>query len=120
MYRILIAAIIAMSILACGDDGRTISEDDYGRSAWPLTVDEAKLHCEKISDLAGGIAMVWVEVNDLAYPLNGIAMDRLRDTRPGLRVRDLKRIWRDNPTLPGYRIPVSPLIDDGLKMCGIE
>lgn len=120
MYRILIAAIVAMFILACGDDGRTISEDDYGRSAWPLTVDEAELHCEKISDMAGGLAMVWVEVRGQAYPINGIAMSSLENKRPELRVRPLESIWRPSPIVRDTKVSVGPLIDDGLEMCGIE
>ena len=30
MYRILIAAILALFVLACEDNGPTISEEDYG------------------------------------------------------------------------------------------
>ena len=108
MFRILITAIVVLFVLACEDGGPTISEKDYG-DEWPLTVAEAELHCDK--------GMVWVESDGFAYPVNGTAISLLKDKRPELKVRALKSIWRDNPTIPGYRVSISPLIDDGLEMC---
>ena len=115
MYRILIAAILALFVLACEDNGPTISEEDYG-DKWPLTVAEAEIHCEQVSDRPV-LAMVWVEADGFAYPLNGTAISLLKDKRPELKVRALMSIWRDSPTFPGSRVNIGPLIDDGLEMC---
>ena len=87
---------------------RAIHQKDYGE-IWPLTVSEARLFCEG--------NMVFVRVDDIYYPLNGRAKSLLRARRPAWTVRPLKDIWKfSNPEL-GLRVPVSPLIGDGLKLC---
>ena len=89
MFRILITAMLVLFVLACEDDGPTISEEDYG-DKWPLTVAKADLYCERISDWPEpeGMSMVWVEADGLAYPLNGTAKTWLRDKHPELEVLD--------------------------------
>lgn len=85
-----------------------IRQDDYGE-AWPLTVSEARLFCDR--------KMVWVQVRDFAYPINGMASGGLAKLRPTLTVRPLEGIWLYNKQYPGLRIPITPLIRDGLKLC---
>ena len=116
MFRILLISILALILVSCGgsgDDGRDVSKSDYGDD-WPLTRSSATLHCKKLD---AKITMVWVEVGNSAYALNGTAMTWLENKRPDLNVRDLKQVWRDDPAMPGFKVSVGPLIDDGLDMC---
>ena len=87
-----------------------ISQADYGKD-WPLTAPEATLYCE--------LNMVWVVYSRVAYPVNGMASAGLAKRRPSLTVRPLEDIWLYDDRYPGtgLRINISPLIDDGLKLC---
>ena len=104
-----IAILSAVSLMACAGDGDPIERADYGDD-WPLTVGEAKLYCDKES-------MVWVETGGNAYPLNGTAMTWLANLHPNKKVRNLEDIWRENPDIPGTRISIGGLINDGLSLC---
>ena len=120
---------ILIIVAACyaAEGRRHISQGDYGE-AWPLTVSEATLSCER--------SMVWVEADGQAYPINGMAMSHLRKERPDLSVRDLEEIWRISPmweemeamfkrndpsyeigSQPPIRVSISGLIQDGLGIC---
>ena len=120
---------ILIIVAACyaAEGRRYISQGDYGE-AWPLTVSEAILSCER--------SMVWVETDEQAYPINGMATSRLRKERPDLSVRDLEEIWRISPmweameamfkrndpsyeigSQPPIRVSISGLIQDGLGIC---
>lgn len=77
-------------------------------SDWPLTVDTGELACERgtfIKFTAGG----------KTYAVNGSAKDFSRSK--GLGWRDVREIWRDNPEIPGTKIPISALIAKGQKLC---
>ena len=87
---------------------REIHQKEYGDS-WPLTVPETRLFCEG--------NMVFVLVNDVYYPLNGRAKSQLRTRRPAWTVRPLKDIWKFRDAEFDIRVSISPLIDDGLKLC---
>ena len=114
---LLVPLLLALSMLACGNDGRAISEDDYG-SRWPLTVSEATLHCEEVQVWdTPNVPLVWVESKGYAYPVNGTAKSFLRDERPDLKVRDFDVIWSADMDRPGSMVNVIPLLNDGLEMC---
>lgn len=98
-----------------------ISQEDYG-DAWPLTVPDATLHCARLRSMGRvELAMVWVEHAGISYPINGMASSHLAKVHPDLTVRPLEDIWQYNDRYPGtvIRITISPLIKDGLKLCGI-
>ena len=121
MSKVFVSLLVAISglvvLLACGESGHTISKSDYG-SRWPLTVSEATLHCEEVEVWnTPNVQLVWVESKGYAYPVNGTAKSFLRDEKPGLKVRDIERIWRSHPTISGMRINIMPLINDGLEIC---
>ena len=73
--------------------------------AWPLTVESVEL-CN------GGPGAVFLIADGKHYPVNGLADGFLRGA--GLQVTDLREIWRDDPTLPGLKVSVGPLIDMAL------
>ena len=121
--------LILMTVAVCYavEDERHITQGDYGEE-WPLTVSKVTLFCKH--------SMVWVETGDHVYPINGMAMSRLKRERPGLSVRDLEEIWRIDPGWeefekalkrhdPSYeigsqspqRVSVHDLIQVGLSMC---
>ena len=130
MKACLFVLLLVSLVLACGDktkvdngrdestvtkaddgrDGSTITKSDYG-SEWPLMVDKAELHCE--------FNMVWVEAGGYAYPVNGSAIALLERLHPDLNIRGIEPIWLPNPSIPGARVSIGPLIFDGLKLCGI-
>lgn len=78
-----------------------ISESDYG-DQWPLTVPSGTLQCEAdaVTFTAGGVT----------YAVNGMATTRDFGV-------DIDPIWRPNPDIPGAKVSIGPLIDDGLALC---
>lgn len=84
---------------------KSIHRREYGTN-WPLTVDSAVL-CKRYS-------AVWIEVNNKKYALNGRAHAALPQF--GHSFSDLREIWADDPNLPGYKISVYQLIQDGLAL----
>lgn len=94
-------AIVAALLVSCAS-GEEITRSDYGED-WPLTVAQAQLHCNRDA--------VWVTIEGDDYALNGWAQT-LRKLPPLPR-----SLWRDNPAIPGSKIDVGTLIDDGLALC---
>lgn len=84
---------------------KPINRRDYGPD-WPLTVDSAVL-CKKYN-------AIWIEANNKKYALNGRAHAVL--PRFGHSFSDLREIWADDPNLPGLKISVHQLIQDGLAL----
>ena len=84
---------------------KTVRSADYG-SAWPLTVDSAKLCCKH--------GAVWIEVNGKKYGLNGTALALL--PRWGYTCSDLNEIWEDQLCFEGIKVNVHHLIQDGLAL----
>ena len=109
-WRLIIGLIIVVLTGYAWSIGIYISQAEYGKD-WPLTAQEAGLYCEQ--------DMVWVVHNRVAYPINGMASAGLAKRRPSLTVRPLEDIWLYDDQYPGtgLRINISPLIDDGLKLC---
>lgn len=86
---------------SCSRAGVLVTRDSMGES-WPLTVDQAHVEC-----LDGRLAVV--HANGMTYALNGTAKSR------GYPAVD--PIWRANPSIPGTKISIGPLIDIALKQC---
>lgn len=74
---------------------------------WPFTVDAGTLECET---LAGDAQSVTFVVGDKTYAVNGIA----KGTGQYL---PLEEIWADDPSIPGTKVNIGPIIDHGLALC---
>ena len=84
--------------------------------AWPLTVDSGVLRCEPLVVGDRVNPLVTFESGGRIYAINGTASSWA--SRKGWqRVND---IWRDDPTVPGAKLPVSSLIAKGLELCGMK
>lgn len=93
---------LALALTSCFERGVKVSRAEYGDD-WPLTVESGRLRCRP----------PWVitfHTGDEAYAVNGMARSR--------GYRDIRPIWRDNPDLPGTKIPITPLITRGRAYCG--
>jgi ABC-type Fe3+-hydroxamate transport system substrate-binding protein len=71
--------------------------------SWPLTVDEGVLHCQ-------GDGVTFEAPDGTVYALNGTARRR----KAG---KDVTPIWADNPSAPGKKMNMEPLIAQGLNLC---
>jgi hypothetical protein len=94
-----------------------VASVDFGDD-WPLTVSGGFLSCRRViqdSDLG---AVVFgpsdPPYEDDAFAVNGTAKSRADDY--GWR-EDLETIWADNPSIPGAKKNIGPLIDLGLSLC---
>lgn len=75
------------------------------KDAWPFTVDRGTLRC------MGGL--VTFEANGKTYGVNGSAKTKGRV----MGWIDVVEIWRSNPSIPGTKISISPVITKGLELC---
>lgn len=75
---------------------------------WPFTVESGVLACEH------GLLIKFM-TNGRTYAINGSADDYSRVN--GLKWRDAREIWRDNPSIPGTKIPLYSMISKGQKLC---
>lgn len=104
MLLIVVAALLAVGVIwkavAPGDSHtKAVSRSDYG-TAWPLTVDSAKLGCADGRD-------PYVQVGNIRYALTG--------GEAGYTAID--PVWADDPTAPGLKLSIGGLRADALKLC---
>lgn len=83
-------------------DGRRVTAAMFGDD-WPLTISEGELDCPRGNEVV-------IRSGGRVYALNGKA-------RSNPEYEDLRSVWRDNPSLPGTKVPPSALIDRGLRLC---
>jgi hypothetical protein len=76
--------------------------------AWPFAVDQLDLLCEP-----GDAVIVVNPADGKRYGVNGAAIGRASE----LKLDSLEGIWVDNPQLPGTKISVSPVINQGIALC---
>lgn len=88
-------------------DQKLISDEDFG-SAWPFTFEEGYLACH-----AGNAVTVMDAESGRMYPLNGPAQGKAS----ALGLDDLATVWRDNPAIPGTKVSVGPVIEQGQQLC---
>jgi hypothetical protein len=83
--------VTALAIIACGDKEVTQDgyKDTYGED-WPLTISKVTLHC--LGD--GQTNVVWVESDDVMYPLTGFSMTYLRARTEYQTIVDINSIRR--------------------------
>lgn len=92
-----------------GKQEEEVTESDFG-DRWPLTVSRGILKCEKLEDSELNVQAVTFEAEGKVYAVNGIAKGR----KAG---EDIDPIWAENPSIPGTKKDISPLIDRGRSLC---
>ena len=82
-----------------------VSREEFG-AKWPLTVDRGVLSCNG----SNGVGQVFFTSGGKTYAVNGLA----RGTK---KYPPADEIWADNPSGPGPKKDIGPLIERGLKLC---
>ena len=85
-----------------------INESEYGEK-WPLTVAGGTINCTPI----GNLGIVTFTSNEKTYAVNGTARSRAKQNG----WREIDEIWKANPSIPGIKINISPVLDKGLSLC---
>lgn len=91
---------------------QVVSRAEFGNQ-WPLTVDGGTLRCKFPDSERPQVHALLIEVGYETYALNGVA--KTHAARNGWR--DVREIWRDNPHIPGTKVPVSPLVSRAEVLC---
>lgn len=79
-----------------------ITKAQYGKR-WPFKVTGGLLSC------VSGSAVTF-RARGTTYAVNGTA----RMWKLG---REIRPIWRDDPSFPGLKVNIGPIIDRGLRLC---
>lgn len=115
IFVVLLALISAAAIIWHATSGGTsgsgtahqrslpVSRTDYP-GTWPLTVDGGDLWCD------GGALTITVKSFSDSYSLNGAA-ETNRFNKP------LDSIWADDPSSPGLKMSIAPLVAAAQKLC---
>lgn len=91
---------------------QVVNRAEFG-GAWPLTVDGGTLRCKFPDADRPQLHALLIEVGADTYALNGVA--KTHAARNGWR--DVKEVWRDNPHIPGTKVPVAPLLERAAVLC---
>lgn len=105
LMGLVFAGLFSSALLAAQQD--LISAEDYG-DAWPFTFEEGYVACH-----AGNALTVMDAESGRMYPLNGTAKGKAG----ALGLEPLEPVWRDNPDIPGTKVSVGPVIEQGLGLC---
>ncbi len=92
------------AILRTAPAGRALSAVEFG-DAWPLTIEAASVDCVA----SGARSATILRLHGKTYALNGIAQSA--------GFQSVAPLWRDNPRLPGTKIPLTPMIRVALREC---
>ena len=87
-------AVFIVFMVAAATPGVIVRQSDYGKD-WPFSVEWGRLYNDN------GAAVFEIE-NGKQYALNGVATQR--------GFASINSVWRDNPNLPGTKIPISYMI----------
>jgi hypothetical protein len=95
--------------------GNTITKADLEKSGgnWPLTVDRITFTCTK----AGSQRMA---IFELPSPIKGVKYFRLvgaATTEESIQLQSNMPIWRQNSTIPGARVSIADLQQEGIRRC---
>lgn len=99
------ACLFSLTAYAAGP--QLISAEASG-DAWPFTLAELHLQC-----LPGRAVVVMDVESGAMYAVNGHANAKAR----ALALEPLEKIWRDNPAIPGTKVSIGPVIEQGLALC---
>lgn len=120
MSRRVFAALVAglfvpaNVIVGCGGSttGRLVSRANI--TPWPLTVASGTLLCHRRNTAGLSIPEVTFTTHDgSTYAVNSTALGD-----PTQHYRPIREIWAPDPSTPGLRMYIGPLITAGLKLCG--
>lgn len=82
-----------------------VSRSEMG-DEWPLTVDAGELRCQG----SGGVgAVTFTTADGKTYAVNGIAKQN--------GVPAIDPIWAKDPSIPGTKKNIGPLLDRGRALC---
>lgn len=87
-----------------------VSEETWTDGPWPLTVPAATLMCAGLG-VGGNQPSVTLAAGGQMYAVNGTA----KSTK---QFEDLDAIWAEDPTTPGLKADIGPLLAKGLSLCG--
>jgi hypothetical protein len=103
--RTLTTALLLLALIACGPSGREVTRAEFG-DAWPLTIERATVDCD-----AQGRAILKTRAPDPTgtWALTGAAQQ--------YGYPPIDPFWRENPGIPGTRVPLTELIRLALEQC---
>jgi len=98
------AICLSLTVISCGSaaNRHNISNATF-QGEWMLTVDSGELLCEAPN------TVIFIAPDGTKYAVNGTAKSR--------GYTDIQPIWKDNPQIPGTKVNIGSLIDEGLKLC---
>ena len=103
-----ITSVLVLSTLPVHAGTANITESEYGEK-WPLTIVEGILSCAPV----GSLGIVTFTANGKTYAVNGTARSRAKKNG----WREIDEIWKANPSIPGTKINMGPILDRGLSLC---
>lgn len=89
-----------------------IRREELGKD-WPLTVAHGTLSCMYPVQGRRNLPALLITAGGITYGINGTA-DAHAATYGW---RDIRPIWRDNPAIPGTKIPIAALLNRGAALC---
>lgn len=95
-------AFLLAALVAQPAHPRPVTEEGMGE-AWPFTVSEGRVRCYK------GTVYVFSLPDGRSFALNGAAS---LDGYPAI-----DPIWKENPKIPGTKVPVTPIIAEAKRAC---
>ena len=107
MYiRVLLAATLLTASPTWANTAE-LKSADLGE-AWPFTVERGTLQCHRNTFLT-------FTANSRIYAINGSASTYAKSAQ--LPWVDVRPIWRDNPQIPGTKVPLGAVIERGTALC---
>ena len=92
--------------------GPEVKAADFG-ARWPLTINSGTLRCNYPVPGNHSATALTISAGGKTYALNGTA--RGHAAKNGWL--EINPIWRDNPGIPGTKIPITPLIERASQLC---
>ena len=100
LWTLVVIVVVAFTFGGSPRNEREISRSEFG-DRWPFTVRQGRLKCDHEA--------VTFTANGIRYAVNGKAKSRKFDP--------IESVWKHNPSIPGTRISIGPIIQAGLKLC---
>lgn len=100
---ICLSALLLVTATSCGEvptNEIAITQGQFG-DAWPFTTSNGILKCENKA--------ITFRTNTRTYGINGTAQGR---GFPGPEA-----VWKVDPSVPGKRMDIGPILDKGLSLC---
>lgn len=119
LHRLALITLVVLLVAGCGAapevavpatsvrPAGTITRANLGEQ-WPFTVEQGEVRC--LNSTGTGLGEVVFIAEGTTYAINGPAKSRKI-------YADIATIWRDDPSYPGLKVSIGPIIDLGLKLC---